>query len=109
MPGPGAADVAKVAQDASRSCGQALHPLCIPIRRQMVRLRSSVQIPASHGFPTWAPVCRVTALIPLWHVMNLHDLSIVSAVWDAFQLPVAEVETFGGPCGVLMVAKLSSH
>ncbi|RNF24707.1 hypothetical protein TcG_00493 [Trypanosoma cruzi] len=31
----------------------------------MVRLRSSVQIPTSHGFPAWAPVCRVKALPPL--------------------------------------------
>ncbi|RNC55813.1 hypothetical protein TcCL_ESM06653 [Trypanosoma cruzi] len=68
MPGPGAPGVGKVTQDASRSCGQALHPSCISIRRQMVRLQSSVQIPASHRFPTWSPVCpvsRVTALIPL--------------------------------------------
>ncbi|RNC47024.1 hypothetical protein TcCL_NonESM03156 [Trypanosoma cruzi] len=46
MPGPGAAGVAKAAQDASRSCDQALHTLCIPMRRKMVRPRSSGQIPA---------------------------------------------------------------
>ncbi|RNF21292.1 hypothetical protein TcG_02940 [Trypanosoma cruzi] len=46
MLGSGAAGVAKVTQDASRSCGQALRPSCISIRRQMVRQRSSGQIPA---------------------------------------------------------------
>ncbi|RNC33435.1 hypothetical protein TcCL_Unassigned03872 [Trypanosoma cruzi] len=42
--------------------------------------------------------------------MNLQDLPIVSGVWEAFQLPAAElVETCDAPGCALMVAKLSFH